>query len=134
MFQSFLLPVSVFNDQRPYLMVKVSFPELKLIIMIKQRRPNSNHTIPLLLIQLNKPANLLKLLDLLHGLIVNILPLLDKPPLALLQFPREGKLPQYKVDIILEVLDDVIVVLEELDIGVVDLVVGFVIFLDADVQ
>lgn len=134
MFQSFLLPVSVLDDQRPYLMVKVSFPELKLIIMIKQRRPNSNHTIPLPLILLNKPTNLLKLFDLLHGLIVNILPLLDKPPLILLQFPREGKLPQYEVDIILEIFDDVIVVLEELDIGVVDLVVGLVIFLYADVQ
>lgn len=93
MFKSFLLPVSVFDDQCPYLMEKVSFPELKLVIMIKQRRLHSHHTIPLPRILLNKPTNLLELFDLLHGLIVNILPLLDKPPPALLQFPSEGKLP-----------------------------------------
>ena len=93
-------------------MVSVSFGELKLVVVIEQRGSHSNHPVLLAPILLNKLADPLDLLDLLHGLIVNILSLPDEAPLGLLQLPRKGKLPQYEVDALLEVLDDVAVVLE----------------------
>lgn len=113
MFEPFLFPVSILDDQCPYLMEEVPLVELKLVIVIEQRRPHSHHAILLLRVLLYKLNDLLQLLDLLHGLVVNILLLLDKTTLALFQFPCEGKLPQYEVDVVLEIPDDVVVVLEE---------------------
>lgn len=82
--EPFLLPVSILDDHRPDLMVEIPLCELKLVIVIEQRGANSHHAILLRLILPNKLNDPLQLLDLLHGLVVDILLLPDEAALVLL--------------------------------------------------
>jgi hypothetical protein len=50
------------------------------------------------------------------------------------ELPCKGKLPQYEVDAIFEILDEVVVALEEDDVVIVYFVVGFIVLLDADIE